>query len=240
LSYLGAQKEFHHISSTIILGWTVKSTLLETDNNEDMANLDFGYAQSKWVAEQLAFGAEKQGLKVRVYRPALISASTKGVGSTDDIAIRLLAFMINRGIAVKTRNQVSLLPSDITAHNIAAIFRQRQTAGRTFHVTADRYYNMMDLTRVITREHGYPFVYYDISRFVAEMKHCCTRDDPLYPFLDFFNRAHSKIQAMQQKRYNNDQYREARAQSGSGRADPLLEDTVSYLVAYMRREGVIV
>ena len=127
-SYTGTQKEFHLISSTFIFGWTAKGTLLEIDNNEDMETLDFGYAQSKWVAEQLVFAAEKQGLKVRVYRPSFISASTDGVGSKDDIAIRLLAFMINHGIAVNARNQISFLPADIAADNIAAIFKQRQAA----------------------------------------------------------------------------------------------------------------
>ena len=34
---------------------------METDGNAEMANLDFGYAQSKWVAEQLAYAAERQG-----------------------------------------------------------------------------------------------------------------------------------------------------------------------------------
>jgi len=41
-----------------------------------MAALDFGYAQSKWVAEQLVFAAGRQGLNVRVYRPSFITAST--------------------------------------------------------------------------------------------------------------------------------------------------------------------
>ncbi len=234
----GAQKEFHLISSTIIFGWTAKSELLETDNNENMLNLDFGYAQSKWVCEQLVFAAQKQGLKVRVYRPAFISASICGIASTDDIAIRLLAFMVNHGVAVNSRNQISFLPADIAADNIAAIFKQRQMECTTLHVTVDGYYNMMDITRLITQEYGYSFVYYDPPDFVAEMQRRCTKNDPLYPLLDFFNRSHLKITAMQHKRYNNEQYREARALSGNG-YDPKLKDTVSYLMTYMLREGVI-
>jgi thioester reductase-like protein len=234
----GGRKEFHLVSSTIIFGWTAKDTLLETNSNESMENLDFGYAQSKWVAEQLVLAAEAQGLTVRIYRPSFITASSGGVGSRDDIAIRLLAFMINHGIAVNARNQISFLPADIAADNIASIFEHRDAA-RTLHVTADGYYNMMDITRLITREYGYPFVYYDIPRFVAEMKRRCEKDDLLYPLLDFFSRSHLKIAAMADKRYANDRYREARAQSGIGCSDPLLKDTVSYLMAFMLREGII-
>ena len=235
----GGRKEFHLISSTTIFGWTAKGTLLETDNNENMESLDFGYAQSKWVAEQLVLAAEGQGLTVRIDRPSFITASRDGVGSRDDIAIRLLAFMINHGIAVNARNQISFLPADIAADHIASIFKHRGTAARTLHITVDGYYNMLDITHLITREYGYRFVYYDIPRFVAEMKRRCQKDELLYPLLDFFGRSHLKIAAMADKRYNNDRYREARIQSGIGCDDPLLEDTVSYLMAYMLREGII-
>lgn len=238
-AFTGTAKEFHLISSTFIFGWTAKGRLLETDNNEDMGNLDFGYAQSKWVAEHLAFAAEREGLKVRVYRPSLISASTNGVGGRDDIAIRLLVFMIKHGIAINARNQISFLPADIASDNIAAIFMQRQTDATTFHVTVDDYYNMMDVTRIITREFGYPFTYYDIPAFVDRMNQLCTRDDLLYPLLDFFNRSYHKIAAMQQKRYCNDAYQLARRASGSSRQDPELVDTVTSIVNFMLEEGLI-
>ena len=70
------------------------------------------------------------------------------------------------------------------------------------------------------------------------MNRRCASNDPLYPLLDFFNRSYWKIAAMQLKRYNNEQYRKARKQS-DGRCDPLLKDTIGYLVAYMLRTGVI-
>ena len=227
----GTRKEFHYISSTTIFGWTVKGELFETDNNDEMLNLDFGYAQTKWVAEQLVFGAEKQGLSTRVYRPSFITASRQGVASSDDIVIRLLSFMINHGIAVNATNQISFLPVENVADNIVSIFKHRQTTAQTFHVTADSYYNMMDITRLITRKYGCEFVYYDIPAFVAELKRRCMPSDPLYPLLDFFTRSQNKIAAMQQKRYNNDQYRAARKIEGY--ADPSLEEVVSYLMKYM-------
>jgi thioester reductase-like protein len=238
-SFTGTLKEFHFISSTIVFGWTAKTTLVETDNNDSMENLDFGYAQSKWVAEQLVLGTERHGLKVCIYRPSFISVSSGGAGSAEDIAILLLAFMINHGIAVRALNQISFLPADIAADNIAFIFGQAQTAGRTFHVTVDDYYNMMDITQLITRDYGYPFVYLDIPDFVAEMKRRCTKADRLYPLLNFLDQSHAKIAAMQHKRYQNDQYRRARRRRGTGRDEPELKDTVSYLMAYMLRQGII-
>ena len=235
----GCAKEFHLISSTFIFGWTVKGVLWESDNNADMANLDFGYSQSKWVAERLVFEAQRQGLKVRVYRPSLISPSSGAVGSRDDIFVRLLAFILKHGIAVSARNQISLLPADIAADNIVAIFKQPQTDQTTFHVTVDAYYNMIDVADVLSRDHGYAFVTLEIPEFIAAMNRLSTKDDPIYPLLDFFNRSHPKLTAMQHKRYDNSGYRLARSASAAARPDPTLTDTVAHLVRFMHREGLV-
>ena len=98
---------------------------------------------------------------------------------------------------------------------------------------------MIDVTRVIAREYGYSFKYFDIPEFVGEMNRLCTRDDVLYPLVDFFNRSHPKIAAMQDKRYNNDAYRRARIAGGGGRKDPVLADTVAYIMKFMLGEGLI-
>jgi len=235
----GAAKEFHLISSTFIFGWTAQGVLREDDGNDDMANLDFGYSQSKWVAERLVFEAEKQGLKVRVYRPSLISASSGGVGSRDDIFVRLLAFILTHGISVTARNQISLLPADVAADNIVAIFKQRETGQTTFHVTVDDYYNMIDVASVLSRDYGYAFRELPIPEFVAEMNRRSTRDDPIYPLLDFFNRSHAKLTAMQHKRYDNSGYRQARSLAEGGRPDPTLTDTIAHLVRFLVTEGMI-
>jgi thioester reductase-like protein len=235
-SNTGIAKEFHLISSTIIFGWTQQREVYETDCNASMVNLDFGYSQTKWVAEQLVFAAGQQGLNVRIYRPAFLSPSSRGAGGQNDVAILLLAFMIKYGIAMRARNQISFLPADVAADNIVAIFDRRPALNATFHVTADDYYNMMDITNLIALNYGYPFVYYEVPDFVAEVNRLCTREDPLYPLLPFINRSYPNITSMQHKRYNNDQYRKARRRNCG---PPSLKNVVSYLMAYLFREGMI-
>jgi thioester reductase-like protein len=232
-------KQVHHISSTFIFGWTACGLLLESDSNEPMAELDFGYAQTKWVAEQLVLAARRQGVDARVYRPAIVSASTGGIGHPADVAVRILAFMINHGIAVETANQLSILPADVAADNIAAIIGQDDPPARTFHVTTDYYYNIVDLSRLLTAEHGYDFIYHDIPSFIAEMNRRCAKTDPLYPLLDFFNGSAARIAAMQLKRYSNSGYHEARTRSRGGRADPALSATVASIVSYLRTQGLV-
>jgi thioester reductase-like protein len=229
----------HLVSSTFIFGWSAKGVLLESDCNAGMEALDFGYAQSKWVAEQQALAARAGGMDVRIYRPSLISVSTQGAGDDNDVALRMLAFMIRHGIAVDTPNQLSIVAADIIAHNIVAIARQAQAPATPLHVTADHYYSMTALTRVIERDFGYRFRYYDIPHFIDQLNLRCSASDPVYPLLDFFNRSADKIAAMQLKRYSSSAYRQARDGLPDGRADPSLEQTASYLVRYLLEHGMI-
>jgi hypothetical protein len=67
----------------------------------------------------------------------------------------------------------------------------------------------------------------------------CTRNDLLYPLLDFFNRSYGKIEAMQDKRYSNTRYRQAREEACNAASDPSLDTTVTFIVEYMLREGIV-
>jgi thioester reductase-like protein len=238
LAFAETRKAFHFISSTFMFGWSLKRILWETDQNAEMERLDFVYAQSKWVAEQLVLRAGQLGLPVRIYRPSLISASSGCVGSKDDIAVRLLAFMIRYGLAPESLNQLSFLPADTAAENITSIFKLRDAGVTTFHITADGYYNMGDITKIISERHGYTFAYHSIAKFIDQMNAHCTQDDPLYPLLLFFNRSYRKIEAMQHKRYDNQSYRRARRLGGET-AEPPLEETVSYIIKHMQRDRLI-
>jgi thioester reductase-like protein len=223
----------------MIFGWSAKKELAEHDSNEEMAELDFGYAQSKWVAEQLALDAGRQGHDVRVYRPSFLTASTSGFGNPDDMVVRLLGFMINHGIAPTTRNQISFMPVDIAAHNLAAIISDPRADGPVFHLTVSNYYNLTDVTSIMSRDYGIPFRYVSLAEFAADMRRMCAKDDPAYPLLDFVLRSHPKIAAMQQKRYSNAGFRAALARTGRGRDDASLQETVSYLVNYMTSQRII-
>ena len=88
LAFEGRPKEFNYVSTTFVFGWAVKSVLYETDLNENMELLDFGYSQSKWVAEQVVVDARSRGLSARIFRPALVSTSVTGGGNNYDIADR--------------------------------------------------------------------------------------------------------------------------------------------------------
>jgi thioester reductase-like protein len=235
----GRPKSFNYVSTTFVFGWAVKSVLYETDMNEDMELLDFGYSQSKWVAEQVVADARSQGLCVRIFRPALVSPSITGGGNNFDIAVRLVAFMVNHGIGVDALNQVSFVPADIVANNIVAISTTPGTENKTYHVTRDDYANMLDITGLITKATGRQFEIFSISDFVPELIRRCRKEDLLFPLLDFLVGSVDNISAMEFKRYDSSSYQAARDASAWGKADPSLEDTVDGILKFMHRKGII-
>lgn len=226
-------KAFNHISTTFIFGWSAKEILYESDDNGRMEALNFGYSQTKWVAEQLVLKAGELGLPVRVFRPALLTPSLEGGGGAYDITLRLLAFMIKHGTGVETGNQVSLLPADIAANNIVVIAEQSGTKGQVFHVTRDSHCRIADVLAAVTRLTGRRFVNFGIEAFVPEVIRRCTRDDPLFPLLDFFVGSIDYFSAMEFKRYDNTNYRNARDASPAALPDPPLEDTVSGILRFL-------
>ncbi len=234
------RKQFHFISSTTIFGFTGKRNLIERDSNPEMSGLDFGYAQTKWVCEQLILQAREQGIEARIYRPAFITASTAGYGHDTDIVVRLLSFMIKYGVAPNADIQLSFMPADITAHNITAVMTSAaEPPEPVLHVVVDDYFNMVDLTAQISLDYGHQFRYVSLAEFSREMKLLCTAEDPVFPLVDFVARAHSKVGVMEGKRYRNTAYRLALKDSGTAVPDASLKEIVSYLMTHMTTAGMI-
>ncbi len=239
MAFEGRPKEFNYVSTTFVFGWAVKDVLWETDFNENLDLLDFGYSQTKWVAEQVVADARSKGLSTRIFRPALVSPSVSGGGNNFDIAVRLVAFMVNHGIGVDALNQVSFVPADIVANNIVAISTTTGTANKTYHIVRDDYANMMDITNLITRSTGRKFDVFPVHDFVPELIRRCRKEDLLFPLLDFLVGSVDNITSMEFKRYDNSTYQAARDASAWGQPDPTLEDTVNGILKFMHRKGII-
>src|SRR5438270_4626497 len=183
-------KNLQYISSTIIFGWTPLQRLFEDDSNMEMANLDFGYAQTKWVAEQLVRSARDAGLTTTIFRPSFLTASTDGFGDRTDIVARLFSFMVRHGIAPTAGNQVSFLPVDVAMDTVAAIITQGKGIGDTLHVTVDDYYNLGQVMSEIAECLDVPISLIDTDAFIDELRRLCKQPDPMYPLLEFVVRSY--------------------------------------------------
>jgi thioester reductase-like protein len=168
-----------------------------------------------------------------------VSPSVTGGGNNLDIAIRLIAFMVNHGIGVDTFNQVSFVPADVAANNMVAVSNLRDTVNATYHVTRDEYANMVDVTDIITKITGREFELFKLQDFVPEVIRRCTKADPLFPLLDFLIGSIDSIASMEFKRYDSSGYQSARDRSAWGMPDPSQEETVAGILRFMRRKKLI-
>jgi nucleoside-diphosphate-sugar epimerase len=147
--------------------------------------------------------------------------------------------MIRHRIAVDTPNQLSLVPVDSLANNLIALSQRPEAAGTIYHLTADRYYSITELTRQISTDFGYHFREFPLLKFVALLNQLAEPEDPVFPLLDFFNRSTPHIAAMTHKRYDNRCYRSARDDIADGQSDPTLAETARRLVRFLQSQGWI-
>jgi thioester reductase-like protein len=233
------RKELHHVSTTFIFGWTIRSPLRERDHNPEMEKLDFGYAQSKWVAEQLVSRAKQNGLPVTIYRPALITASAGARFIKRDVTARVLGYMIRHGLTVDAGNQVSFLPVDVCARNIVALSLKQKEVPPVLHMTSDSHYTIAEICHLIGERFGYRFVETSLENFVAHAHDHCAPDDELYPLLSFLDHNAPQIMRMSTKRYDSSSYRQARDTVPLAAGHPTLEETLNQIVVYLQRERLI-
>jgi len=153
--------------------------------------------------------------------------------------VRLVAFMVNHGIGVDALNQVSFVPADVVANNIVAISTTPGTDGKTYNVVRDDYANMMDITNLITKLTGRQFEIFSITDFVPELIRRCRKEDLLFPLLDFLVGSVDNISSMEFKRYDSTEYQKARDAATWGVPEPTLEETVSGILKFMHRKGII-
>lgn len=232
-------KVVNYISTTFIFGWSTKDVLFESDSNANMELLDFGYSQSKWVSEQIVEQAQKDGIPIRIFRPALISPSIDGKGYNFDIAVRLLAFMVKYGIGTTAGNQVSFSPADLAANNIVAISGISESLGQTFHVTRDQFSSMQDVTEILSNLSGKKFEHFPLKEFVPEVISRCKKDDLLFPLLNFLVRSVDNISSMEFKRYDNSNYKKFRDASPFGIADYSLEEVVGGIYSFLVNNDIL-
>jgi thioester reductase-like protein len=233
------RKSLHYASTTFVHGWSTKPVVYEHDVDQPIEELSFGYAQSKWVAEQLVLRALRSGFDATIYRPSLVTASASGRFVDHDIAARVVGYMIRHGLTVDARNQVSFLPVDICARNIVAISQVQHKSAPILHMTADEYYCMADVCAAISDLYGYRFASVSLEAFVAHAHAHCTRSDPLYPLLSFLDRNTSRILRMEHKRYDSHDYRRVRADAALAVPHPDLHATVRPIVRYLIEEGLV-
>ncbi len=129
-----AGASFHFVSSlSVCYASDGPRTADETfDALPHLRGIHLGYAQTKVVGEALVRQAGERGLRVRIYRPALISGhSSTGAYNRDDLIATLVRGCVAMGTAPDLDWKLDAQPVDVVARSIVALSKD---AGPIFHI----------------------------------------------------------------------------------------------------------
>ncbi|TKI05599.1 non-ribosomal peptide synthetase [Martelella alba] len=187
LSTITAFGPAHHINNT--------RRLFE---DEDLAPYfeglayDSGYAQSKWVAEQLLWTAQKRGMPLAVYRPGFIMGDTiTGAGNPKDFVARMVRGCIQINAApILPHQRKDFSPVNYVSAALLAIAGKHANLGKAYHlvppddtlsIDMETFFSLLD-------ECGFPLQMLTYPNWVKRLEddpHLET--NPLLPLLPILN-----------------------------------------------------
>ncbi|MCA9697699.1 MAG: amino acid adenylation domain-containing protein, partial [Myxococcales bacterium] len=180
----GRVKPVHHVSTIAVFGpcghFGDVERVHEDDDLDpyaDWLRYDMGYAQSKWVCEQLVWAAARKGAPVCVYRPGFIMGdSHTGVGNPDDFVARLVAGCIQIGaVPDLPRQRKEFVPVDYVSRLLISIAAQPENLGHAFHLVPPDPATSVDLNDFL---HGLEAVGYPLTRLPYDTWVQRLREDP--------------------------------------------------------------
>ncbi len=157
LATTGTLKPVHHVSTLAVfplLGRDAEAVIGEDDSLDHDGVLHGGYAQSKWVAEQLVALAGARGVPVAIYRPALVAGhSQTGAWNAADAMSQMVRTWAALGAAHDLTTPINMVPVDHVSRAIVFL-SQSAAAGQRFHLASPRHVGVGDLVEW-TRRFGY-------------------------------------------------------------------------------------
>jgi amino acid adenylation domain-containing protein/thioester reductase-like protein len=131
-------KLLHHISTLDVfesLAATGVATIYEQDSIAQGSGVTGGYAQSKWVAEQLVTSAAKKGLPTCIYRLSMVTGhSQTGIANPEDLICLLVKSFIELETAPDIDLMIDMTPVDYMSKAITHISRQQGSINKSFHL----------------------------------------------------------------------------------------------------------
>ncbi len=183
-------KPVHLVSTLSVIGTagrTEECWIQEQDSLDHGGLPATGYAQTKWVAEQLTHIAQSRGLPVSIYRAGRISGHCQtGICNTSDRLYRMIKGCIQLGAIPDVDLTLDMTPVDYMAQVIVHLSQRPSSTGQVFHISNPKPIQLRDLATWIC-SFGYPLKTLSYDAWQAQL----TQGDidpqnALYPLIPFF------------------------------------------------------
>ncbi|MGB3300862.1 MAG: thioester reductase domain-containing protein, partial [Phormidesmis sp.] len=172
LAATGSSKILHYISTLDVLESLIKmggDVFYEKDSIAQGDGIAGGYAQSKWIAEQLVQRAALGGLPVCIYRPGMVSGhSQQGDSNTNDVLCRFIKSLIQLQVAPDLAMRVDMTPVDYVSKAIARLSSSPKAIGKVFHVVNPQPIGLNDMVATL-QARGYAIAQIDYSKWLHQL-----------------------------------------------------------------------
>jgi thioester reductase-like protein len=148
-------KPVHYISTLDVFSSNKNNnirTVSEIDSIGPGNDLYSGYAQSKYVAEQLLQEARLRGLPIYIYRPSnIMGQSQTGVCPDNSFVSLMIKGCLQMRIAPKINAFLNLIPVDYASQAIVNLSLQHNSCGHTFHIVNPEPIEWRELINLLSR-----------------------------------------------------------------------------------------
>ncbi|WP_459480612.1 amino acid adenylation domain-containing protein [Clostridium saccharoperbutylacetonicum] len=145
-------------------------------SNEKLENT-LGYTQSKWVAERIIRNAMKRGIPVTIYRPDVVTGSSKsGVWNSSDYASKILLNIIKLGIIPEENLKFNWIPVDYVSKVITYISAKPDTLNKMFNLVSPNSFTISKLGEWLTNI-GYPVEELSIDKWCEKIDNYMKTND---------------------------------------------------------------
>lgn len=137
LAYLNKIKALHYISTAgiyPITSETATSIIHDDEPFDPNAILNTGYAQTKWIADQLVAQARQYSIPVTIYRPGEISGDTQTGLWKEDLIFRFIKGCLQMKALPDLPITIDLTPVDLLAKTIIEISFNPEMANKNFNI----------------------------------------------------------------------------------------------------------
>nr|CAD7402514.1 unnamed protein product [Timema cristinae] len=148
-------KPIHHISTNAVFPCAKEEYYEDDDMSKYPDKLTSGYAQSKWVSEQLVLRAKARGLPIAIYRCGNVAGSREEpCWNKLDFTLLMLQGCLLTMSAPDIDWQIELTPVDFVCKMIVGLTQDiMHSIGKTFHLINT---SSMDCRAVITENRNSP------------------------------------------------------------------------------------
>lgn len=194
LAFAGRRKSFHYMSSIDTWGPTglvfgTRKVLEDGPLEPHVRGLpfDIGYAQSKWVSEQMVRRARTRGLPTAIYRPGFVVGDSRGgAGNPDDFFARLMVGSIRLGaFPILPDQRMEYVTIDYVCDATLHIGSQNKNLGKSYSLVAPDPADSVNLEKTVDviGKAGYPLEHIPYWEWVQRLQATTDKENPLLPVM---------------------------------------------------------